>query len=225
MSDPTIAGSSPSQITSAEVQPQAQSQSQLANPNSQPTQNGTTSTASINAEAGPSSPRNNGPSQSEDVVMTNGETTEADTNVDQSKADGTMDEPNANALEEEDTRPDLTELFAARRAEELERRDRSLVDFLKMLDGYKPLIPEEVTEYYLQRSGFECSDPRLKRLLSLSAQKFISDLSRDAYQFAKLRVNGTNAGGRGRPNTGGVVSCCSSIPCRKLGCGIVKILE
>nr|XP_018259363.1 uncharacterized protein I303_08291 [Kwoniella dejecticola CBS 10117]OBR81521.1 hypothetical protein I303_08291 [Kwoniella dejecticola CBS 10117] len=104
--------------------------------------------------------------------------------------------------EEEDTRPDLTELFAAKREEELARRDRSLVDFLSMLDGYKPLIPEEVTEYYLQRSGFECSDPRLKRLLSLSAQKFISDLSRDAYHFAKLRVNGTNAGGRGRPVAG-----------------------
>ncbi|WVQ63722.1 uncharacterized protein L199_001875 [Kwoniella botswanensis] len=199
MSDPTIAGSSPSQLTPAEVQPQSQSQ-----PINPPTQNGTLSTASTNAEAGPSSPRNNVPSQSEDVIMANGETTEADTNVDQSKANGTMDKPNANAVEEEDTRPDLTELFAARRAEELERRDRSLVDFLKMLDGYKPLIPEEVTEYYLQRSGFECSDPRLKRLLSLSAQKFISDLSRDAYQFAKLRVNGTNAGGRGRPNTGGV---------------------
>lgn len=57
------------------------------------------------------------------------------------------------------------------------RRDRTLAEFLVMLDGYKPLvgpidcchgswlinkqIPEEVTEYYLQRSGFDCSDPRL----------------------------------------------------------------
>lgn len=36
--------------------------------------------------------------------------------------------------------------------------------------------------------------------MSLSAQKFISDLSRDAFHFAKLRVNGTTAG-RGRPAT------------------------
>jgi transcription initiation factor TFIID subunit 10 len=36
-----------------------------------------------------------------------------------------------------------------------------------------------------------------KRLLSLSAQKFVSDLSRDAFHFAKLRVNGASA--RGRP--------------------------
>lgn len=70
-----------------------------------------------------------------------------------------------------------------------------------MLDGYKPLIPEEVTEYFLQRSGFDCSDPRLKRLLSLVAQKFISDLSRDAFHFSKLRVNGATAG-RGRPAAG-----------------------
>jgi hypothetical protein len=36
-----------------------------------------------------------------------------------------------------------------------------------------------------------------KRLLSLSAQKFVSDLSRDAYHFAKLRSNSTAT--RGRP--------------------------
>ncbi|CAK9781818.1 transcription initiation factor IID, TAF10 subunit [Cutaneotrichosporon oleaginosum] len=93
------------------------------------------------------------------------------------------------------------DMFAARREEENARRDRSLAEFLVMLDGYKPLIPEEVTEYYLQRAGFECQDPRLKRLLSLSAQKFISDLSRDAFHFAKLRVSNT-AAGRGRPSAG-----------------------
>ncbi|KAL1407489.1 hypothetical protein Q8F55_006922 [Vanrija albida] len=94
-----------------------------------------------------------------------------------------------------------SQLFASRREEEIARSDRSLAEFLVMLDGYKPLIPEEVTEYYLQRAGFECSDPRLKRLLSLSAQNFISDLSRDAFHFAKLRVSGTTAG-RGRPSAG-----------------------
>lgn len=36
--------------------------------------------------------------------------------------------------------PDLTALFAARREEEMARRDRSLAEFLVMLDGYKPLV-------------------------------------------------------------------------------------
>jgi transcription initiation factor TFIID subunit 10 len=69
---------------------------------------------------------------------------------------------------------ELTKLFTAKREEDMARRDRTLAEFLVMLDGYKPLvcfsswrgsansqIPEEVTEYYLQRSGFDCSDPRL----------------------------------------------------------------
>ncbi|GFZ47163.1 hypothetical protein JCM24511_04906 [Saitozyma sp. JCM 24511] len=116
----------------------------------------------------------------------------------------TQSHPRTDAQAARGTSPpplDSSSAFAARRAEETARRDRSLAEFLVMLDGYKPLIPEEVTEYYLQRAGFDCSDPRLKRLLSLSAQKFISDLSRDAFQYAKLRVNGT-AVGRGRPAAG-----------------------
>ncbi|CAD6580449.1 MAG: Transcription initiation factor TFIID subunit 10 [Tremellales sp. Tagirdzhanova-0007] len=128
------------------------------------------------AQAGPSTPPR---AQNGDIQM-NGETDR-----------GTNGEPSA----------DVSQVFTAKRDEEQARRDRSLAEFLVMLDGYKPVIPEEVTEYYLQRAGFECSDPRLKRLLSLSAQKFISDLSRDAYHFAKLRINGT-AVGRGRPAAG-----------------------
>ncbi|OBZ73833.1 Transcription initiation factor TFIID subunit 10 [Grifola frondosa] len=67
-----------------------------------------------------------------------------------------------------------------------------------MLDDYEPLIPNEVTDYYLQRVGFECEDVRLKRLLSLAAQKFVSDIAADAYQHARIRANAT--GGRSRAN-------------------------
>ncbi|WOO78538.1 Transcription initiation factor TFIID subunit 10 [Vanrija pseudolonga] len=112
-----------------------------------------------------------------------------------------VDEEEGDKGKEKDEDKAESQLFATRREEEIARSDRSLAEFLVMLDGYKPLIPEEVTEYYLQRAGFECNDPRLKRLLSLSAQNFISDLSRDAFHFAKLRVSGTTAG-RGRPSAG-----------------------
>ena len=79
------------------------------------TANGVTNPSSgTNAQAGPSSPTNRG-----DVQM-NG-------------TNGTS-EPKA------PSGPDTSQLFAARREEELARRDRSLADLLLMLDGYKPLV-------------------------------------------------------------------------------------
>lgn len=52
-------------------------------------------------------------------------------------------------------------------------------------------------DYYLQRVGFESDDPLLKRLLSLAAQKFVSDIAADAYQHARIRTGAGPA--RGRP--------------------------
>ncbi|KAL0953595.1 hypothetical protein HGRIS_004803 [Hohenbuehelia grisea] len=86
----------------------------------------------------------------------------------------------------------------SRQAAEEARKDRTLAEFLLMLDDYDPLIPNEVTDYYLQRVGFECEDVRLKRLLSLAAQKFVSDIAADAYQHARIRTNAS--GGRARAN-------------------------
>ncbi|KAF5361788.1 hypothetical protein D9756_002532 [Leucocoprinus leucothites] len=86
----------------------------------------------------------------------------------------------------------------SRQAAEEARKDRTLAEFMLMLDDYEPLIPNEVTDYYLQRVGFECEDLRLKRLLALAAQKFVSDIASDAYQHARIRTNA--AGGRARVN-------------------------
>ncbi|KAE8248641.1 hypothetical protein A4X13_0g5529 [Tilletia indica] len=88
-----------------------------------------------------------------------------------------------------------------RREEEEARKDRTLAQFMLMLDDYKPLIPDEVTDYYLEKVGFECDDVRLKRFLSLAAEKFVSDIAADAFQYARIR---TNAGPAGKPKGGAV---------------------
>lgn len=84
----------------------------------------------------------------------------------------------------------------SRREEEEARKDRTLAEFMQLLDGYTPLIPDQVTDFYLEKVGFECHDVRLKRLLSLAAEKFVSDIAADAFQYARIR---TNAGPGGRP--------------------------
>jgi len=71
------------------------------------------------------------------------------------------------------------------------RKEKSWTEFLLQLDDYTPIIPDVVTDYYLARAGFESDNVKLKRLLSLAAQKFIADIATDAFQHSKIRQQNT----------------------------------
>lgn len=65
----------------------------------------------------------------------NGTTTATTSNTNGNNAPG---DENKEAQDQSDI--ELTKLFTARREEDMARRDRTLAEFLVMLDGYKPLV-------------------------------------------------------------------------------------
>ncbi|KAA8521452.1 hypothetical protein F0562_012138 [Nyssa sinensis] len=65
--------------------------------------------------------------------------------------------------------------------------DTALSDFLASLMDYTPTIPDELVEHYLAKSGFQCPDVRLIRLVAVATQKFIAEVASDALQQCKAR--------------------------------------
>ncbi|SCW04153.1 LAFE_0H07250g1_1 [Lachancea fermentati] len=70
---------------------------------------------------------------------------------------------------------------------EFTRKDKTLNEILNMMEDNPPIIPDAVIDYYLTRNGFDCADVRVKRLLALATQKFVSDIATDAYEYSRIR--------------------------------------
>ncbi|KAF5835040.1 transcription initiation factor TFIID 23-30kDa subunit-domain-containing protein [Dunaliella salina] len=63
---------------------------------------------------------------------------------------------------------------------------------LDQLDDQPPLVPDELTQYLMRKSGQDCKDPRLVRLTSLAAQRFIAEVIWDSLQLCKARLGSSN---------------------------------
>lgn len=63
-------------------------------------------------------------------------------------------------------------------------------DLLDRVEDYSSVIPDSVTNSILQGVGVDNQPPEVTRLISLAAQKFISDISYEALQHCKMRGGG-----------------------------------
>lgn len=114
----------------------------------------------------------------------------------QDPLEATVDEEMDDEFNDEDTElvprenpvePKAASAVAAE-APELSKKDKTLEEMLQLMDSeFAPIIPDAVTDYYLSKNGFETADTRVKRLLALATQKFISDIAQDAYEYSRIR--------------------------------------
>ncbi|OMO86486.1 Transcription initiation factor TFIID, 23-30kDa subunit [Corchorus olitorius] len=65
------------------------------------------------------------------------------------------------------------------------REDAALSDMLATLMDYTPTIPDELVEHCFAKSGSQCPDARLIRLVAIATQKFVADVASDALQHCK----------------------------------------
>jgi len=61
---------------------------------------------------------------------------------------------------------------------------------LERLEGYTPTVSDATVQAILAQTGLKTQDPQVTRLISVAAQKFISDIAYDALQHCKMRGGG-----------------------------------
>jgi len=94
-----------------------------------------------------------------------------------------VDNLNGELLSEEEAELSPSPPDSVEKVEDLE-------EILGKVENYKSTIPDNVTETILQSSGLNNCSPEVTRLISLAAQKFISDISYEALQHCKMRGGG-----------------------------------
>ncbi|KAL4853032.1 Transcription initiation factor TFIID subunit 10 [Chlorella vulgaris] len=62
-----------------------------------------------------------------------------------------------------------------------------LKELLNDLESYAPAVPDEITQYAMRQSGYDCKDVRTVRMISLAAQRFVAQVLEEAYNTHKLR--------------------------------------
>eukprot|EP01006_Ploeotia_vitrea_P001956 TRINITY_DN106037_c0_g1_i1.p1 TRINITY_DN106037_c0_g1~~TRINITY_DN106037_c0_g1_i1.p1 ORF type:complete len:173 (+),score=79.35 TRINITY_DN106037_c0_g1_i1:33-521(+) len=68
----------------------------------------------------------------------------------------------------------------------------ALATFMNNLDSVHPTIPRQVIDYYMQETGCNSSDPKLKKLIAMVAQKFIFDVAHQAREHALIAKSSRN---------------------------------
>ena len=68
----------------------------------------------------------------------------------------------------------------------------NFLSVVESLDDYTTTVPNTLTASILSRAGMDTADQRMVTLVSLAAQKFISDLASDALTHRKMRQASSN---------------------------------
>ncbi len=62
-----------------------------------------------------------------------------------------------------------------------------LNDFLSAVDAYSATVPEAVSTFNLEKSGLAVKDARISKLVSMAADKLLSEIVHEAKQISLLR--------------------------------------